>query len=60
MRGTVTSNLASGGDKRGGSLGTTRSTYDGLEGFSTQIDITVNGGRVKVAMRLISKVWSCV
>jgi hypothetical protein len=47
------------GDNRRGSSGTTSSKYYGVDG-STQIDVTVNGGCVKVALMLISKVWSCV
>jgi hypothetical protein len=38
-------------------LGTASWMYDGLDS-STQIDIPVNGGRVKVVMRLIcSDIW---
>jgi hypothetical protein len=54
---TATSTLASGGDNRRGSLGTASSKYDGLDS-STQIDVTVNGGRLKFFMRLTSRVWS--
>jgi hypothetical protein len=50
---TVTSTLAAVGNHRRGSLGTTSLKLDGLY-CSTQIDITVNGGRVKVAIMLIS------
>jgi hypothetical protein len=57
----VTSTLALyiGGDNGRGSLGTTSSKYDGLDG-STKIDITVNEECIKVAMRLMSMVWSSV
>ncbi len=54
---SATSTLASGGDDRRGSLGTASSKYDGLDS-STQIDVTVNGGRLEYVMRLISDVWS--
>ncbi len=55
----ATSTLPSDGDNRRGSLGTIISNYDGLDG-STQIDVTENGARTKVAIRMISRVWSSV
>jgi hypothetical protein len=58
-RQTVISTLASGVDDRRGSLGTRSSKYGGL-GSSAQIDVTIYGGRVKVAMRFIYMIWSNV
>jgi hypothetical protein len=55
-RHTATSTSASDGDDRRGSLGTTSSMDDSLDG-SIQIDVTViKGGREKVAMMFISRV----
>jgi hypothetical protein len=51
---TATSSLlASGEDNHRGFLATASSKYDGLD-ISTQINITVNGGRLKFVMRMIS------